>query len=115
MSYPKRGEVFLVNLDPAIGAEIQKTRPAVVIQNNILNQYSPLVIVCPITSTIQSGETRVFVKAPEGGLDNDSMILTQQIRSLDKKRLVKKLGRLKTETMRKVDLALKITQGLIPL
>jgi mRNA interferase MazF len=115
MSYPKRGEVFLVNLDPTIGAEIQKTRPAVVIQNNILNQYSPLVIVCPITSTIRSGETRVFVKAPGGGLDNDSMILTQQVRCLDKKRLVKKLGKLKIETMREVDLALKITQGLIPL
>lgn len=115
MSYPKRGEIFLVNFDPTIGSEIKKIRPAVVIQNDILNQYSPLVIVCPVTSTISQGETRILVRQGEGGLEHDSMILTQQIRCIDKGRLVKKLGTVKKLTMQKVDLALRITQGLLSL
>lgn len=115
MPYPKRGDVFLVNLDPTIGAEIKKTRPAVIIQNDILNQYSPLTIICPLTSTLASGETRVLVKAPEGGLEHDSTILTQQIRSIDKRRLVKKLGHLTRQTVKNVDVALKIVQGLLPI
>jgi len=113
-SYPKRGEIFLVNLDPTSGAEIKKTRPAVIIQNNIFNQYSPLVIVCPITSTITPGETKVLIKSPEGGLECDSVVLTQQVRCIDKTRLVKRLGTLPAETIKKIDLALKITQGLLP-
>jgi mRNA interferase MazF len=115
MFYPKRGEIFLVNFDPTIGTEIKKTRPALVIQNNILNKYSSLVIVCPITSTITQGDTRVFVRRGEGGLEYDSIVLTQQVRCVDKKRLIKKLGKLKKTTIKKIDLALKITQGLLPI
>lgn len=115
MLYPKRGDIFLVNLDPAKGKEIKKTRPALVVQNDILNQYSPLIIVCPITSTITKGETRIFVKARKGGLENDSIILTQQIRCIDKSRLIKKLGGLDKNTIKQVDQALKITIGLLPI
>ena len=113
-SQPKRGEIFLVNLDPTIGAEVKKIRPAVIVQNNIFNQYSPLVMVCPITSTITPGETKVLVESPEGGLECDSVILTQQIRCIDKTRLVKRLGKLHAETIKRIDTALKIVQGLLP-
>ena len=114
MSYPKRGSVYLVNLDPTIGSEIKKTRPAVIIQNDVGNQYSPITIIAPITS----GEKAVYpieveVKKAEGGLDNDSLILLNQIRAIDKRRLVKYLGKVKPETMQRVDQALLISLGLI--
>jgi len=116
MAYPKRGSVYLVNLDPTIGSEIKKTRPAVVIQNDVGNQYSPTTIIAPITS----GEETVYpveveVKAPEGGLSNNSLILLNQIRAVDKRRLVKFLGTVKPETMRLVDRAITISLGLVPL
>ena len=111
----KRGDIFLVNLDPTIGKEIKKTRPTVIVQNNVFNKYSDLVIVCPITSTISHGETRIFIKKGEAGLDSDSIILTQQIRCIDKKRLIKKLGRIKPETIKKINFALKIALELIPI
>lgn len=112
---PKRGEVYLVNFNPTIGAEIQKTRPALIVQNNIANRHSPITIVAAITS--QFGErlypTEVFVKAPEGGLNSDSVVLLNQIRSIDTKRLTKRLGALKSETMEKADRALTISFALI--
>ena len=93
MDYPRRGSVWLVNLDPTIGAEIRKMRPAVIIQNDIGNKYSPIVIVAAITSRCKARfDIEVEVKAPEGGLNRDSVILLNQIRSVDKKRLVKQLG-----------------------
>ena len=112
MSHPKRGDIYLINFDPTIGSEIKKTRPAVIIQNNILNKYSSLIIVCPITSTVTQGDTRVFINQGEGGLEYDSIILTQQVRCVDKKRLIKKLGKVEKTTIKKINLALKITQGL---
>ena len=116
MSWPRRGEVWLVNLDPTIGVEIQKTRPAVIIQNDVQNRYSPLTIILPLTSTLRRlGPTKVLVHPPEGGLDRPSVILVNQIRAIDQRRLVKRLGRLKPETLDKVAQALKISQGLIPL
>lgn len=114
MTHLKRGDVYLVNLDPTIGREIKKTRPAVVVQNDVFNQYSPLVIVCPITSTFTIGITKVLVEPGQSGLDHDSIILAQQIRCVDKKRLVKKLGNLDRKTMKEVDVALKVVMGLIP-
>lgn len=116
MAYPKRGSVYLVNLDPTIGSEIKKTRPAVIIQNNVGNQYSPITIIAPVTS----GEKIVYpieikVQAPEGGLSNNSIILLNQIRAVDKRRLVKYLGDLKPDTLQKVDQAILISLGLLPI
>ena len=115
--YPKRGEVYLVNFDPTIGAEIKKTRPALILQNDVSNQYSPITVVAAITS--QWAEplypTEVLIILPEGGLDLDSVVLLNQIRSIDKQRLIKRLGNLKSETMEQVDTAIQISLGLVKL
>ena len=114
---PKRGDVFLVTLDPTLGAEIRKTRPALIIQNDIANRHSPITIVAAITSRVDAPlyPTEVLVRHPEGGLAADSMILLNQIRSVDKQRLFKRLGRMTPETMRKVDHALLVSVGLVEL
>jgi mRNA interferase MazF len=113
----KRGDVWLANLDPVIGSEQGKTRPVVIIQNDVANEYSPVVIVAAITTAIGPKEypTEVRVTAPEGGLKRDSVILLNQIRTIDKRRLIERWGKLTPQTMEKVDEALKISLGLIPL
>ncbi|MEK7162373.1 MAG: type II toxin-antitoxin system PemK/MazF family toxin [Patescibacteria group bacterium] len=112
---PKRGEVWLVNFDPTLGSEIKKTRPALILQNNIANQFSPITTVAAITSEFDEPlyPTEVLIGAPEGGLKNDSVVLLNQIRSVDKARLVKRIGSLKEETVNRVDFALQISLGLI--
>jgi mRNA interferase MazF len=111
---PKRGEVYLVSFDPTLGAEIQKTRPALVLQNDIGNQHSPLTIVAAVTSNVlRRGPTGVLVKATEGGLTVDSVILLNQIRTVDKRRLGKRLGVLHSATMKQVDQAIMISLALI--
>jgi mRNA interferase MazF len=111
----RRGEIYLVSFDPTLGAEIQKTRPALVVQNDIANRYSPITIVAAITSTIDTRPrpTKVLVKALEGGLNVDSMVLLNQIRSVDKQRLLKRLGKLSPGTMEDVNRALLISFGLV--
>lgn len=112
---PKRGEIYLVNFDPTIGAEIKKTRPALVLQNDIGNKYSPVTIVAAITSAIddKSYPTEVVVEASDSGLSKKSLILLNQIRTIDKKRLIKRIGKVDEEILRKVDQALQISLGLI--
>ena len=111
---PKRGEVYLVSFDPALGAEIQKTRPALILQNDIGNQHSPVTIVAAITSNVRRpGPTGVLVKAPEGGLGVDSVVLLNQIRTVDKRRLVKRLGALRPATTKQVDQSMMISLALI--
>lgn len=111
---PKRGEVHLVSFDPAVGAEIQKTPPAVILQNDIGNVHSPVTIVAAVTSNVlRRGPTGVLVKAPEGGLSVDSVVLLNQIRTIDKRRLVKRLGVLRPTTMKQVDQALVISLALV--
>lgn len=113
----KRGDVWLANLDPVIGSEQGKTRPVVIIQNDVANEYSPVVIVAALTTAVGPKEypTEVQVRAPEGGLKRDSIILLNQIRTIDKRRLIERWGSLTPETMRKLDEALKISLGLVPL
>lgn len=115
--YPKRGEVYLVNFDPTIGAEIKKTRPALILQNDISNQYSPITIVAAITSQFNKPlyPTEVLIETPEGGLKINSVALLNQIRSIDKQRLIKRLGNLELETLEKVDKAIQISLGLVEL
>lgn len=115
VNHPKRGEVYLVNFDPTIGAEIQKTRPAIVLQNDVANRWSPITIVAAITSHFEESlyPTEVLVNTHEGGLTVDSVVLLNQIRSIDKRRLVRRLGTLKQNTMTQVDRALMISFGLV--
>jgi mRNA interferase MazF len=106
----KRGDILLVNFEPVRGSEQGRVRPAIVIQNNILNKFSPLTIVAPITSKIYEKEypTNVFIKKEEAVLNNDSTVLLNQIRTIDKRRIIKRLGSLNIFLMNKVDFAIKI-------
>ena len=110
-----RGEIYLVNFDPTVGAEIQKTRPVLIIQNDISNRHSPITIVAAITSKFDEKlyPTEVLIAANEGGLKIDSVVLLNQIRSIDGKRLIRQLGKISGKTLKKVDTALKISLGLI--
>ena len=115
LTYPRRGEVYLVRFDPAIGAEIKKTRPALVIQNDIGNKEAATTIVAAITSKFgpELYPVEVLIEAPEGGLEADSVVRLDQIRSVDKARLVKRLGRLNPATMREVSRAIAISLWLL--
>jgi mRNA interferase MazF len=115
LTRPKRGEVYLVTFDPTIGAEIQKTRPALIVQNDIANRHSPITIVAAITSQFEAPlyPTEVLIQPPEGGLIIASVVLLNQIRSVDKRRLVRRLGVLAPATMERVDRAILISLGLV--
>jgi len=110
----KRGDVLLVNLEPVTGAEQGRIRPVIVIQNDIGNKFSPTTIIAPITSKIFSKEfpTNVKASARQSGLKKDSTILLNQIRTIDKSRIIKKVRSLEREIMNKVDLAIKISLDL---
>ena len=116
MSAPRRGDIYLVEFDPARGHEIQKTRPALVIQNDIGNRYSPVTIVAAITSKLSPIPYPVDVvvsPSPSNGLSVPSAIKLGQIRSVDRTRLAKRLGKLGNSDMRQVDNAIKLSLGLI--
>ncbi|MBI2632725.1 type II toxin-antitoxin system PemK/MazF family toxin [Candidatus Pacearchaeota archaeon] len=109
----KRGDVLLVNLKPIIGSEQGGIRPVLIIQNDIGNKYSPVVIVAAITSKISKEyPTNVFLSRKDSKLDKDSVVLLNQIRTIDKGRIIKKISSLDTELMRKIDLALKVSLDL---
>lgn len=112
---PRRGEIYMVDLEPTVGSEIRKIRPAIVIQNDVSNRYSPLTIVAAITSSLRPTRypTEVFVPAGEGGLSRDSILLMNQIRSVDRQRIQKKLGKVSEMTLRRTDRAIMISLGLI--
>lgn len=114
---PRRGEVWLISFDPTIGAEIRKTRPALILQNDVANAASPITIAAAITSRFEEPlyPTEVPIRAKEGGLAADSAALLNQLRSIDKQRLIRRLGRLSPETMARVNQALAISVGLIAL
>lgn len=106
---PRRGDVYWVNLDPVVGTEIRKTRPAVVVSNDSCNRYGARVVVLPVTSNVDSlypGEAMVEVKGKRG------RALGDQIRSIDKSRLKARVARLTADEMSRVDEALAITLGL---
>jgi len=110
----KRGDIFLVNLDPVVGSEQGKIRPALIIQNDISNEYSPITIIAPITSKIYSKEfpTNVFLPKKDSGLDKDSTILLNQIRTIDKSRISKKLSTLNGQIMKRVNMSIKASLDL---
>lgn len=107
--------MYLVCFDPTVGAEIKKTRPALVIQNDIGNRHSPITIVAAISSQFDDTlyPTEVLVTPPEGGLHTPSVVMLNQIRSVDKRRLINRLGALTPSTMARVDQALRISVGLM--
>ena len=93
MGYPKKGEIYLVNFDPTIGHEAKEKRPALIISNNIHNQYSPLVTVAPLSSNITKVYPfEVYVSKKSTGLNENSKIMIIQLRSVDQKRLINKIG-----------------------
>jgi mRNA interferase MazF len=114
IAFPRRGDVYLVDFDPTVGAGIRKTRPAVVIQNDIANRHSSITIVAALTSKHDERlyPTEVLVRPPDGGTSAESVVLLNQIRSVDKRRLLRRLGPLRTATMAKIDLALALSLGL---
>lgn len=111
----KRGFIFYADLSPVVGSEQGGFRPVLVIQNNVGNKYSPTVIVAAITSHIEKAKlpTHVELSAKEHGLEKDSVILLEQVRTIDKQRLQQKITELDEKVMAKVDEALKISLGLI--
>ncbi len=113
--YPRRGEVYSLRLDTVEGSEQRGSRPAVVVSRDAINQASPVIVVCPVTDARHVSRpypSDVLVKAPEGSLTKDSVVLTGQIRAVAKTRLLVRLGELQPDTMREVEQALRITLHL---
>ncbi len=110
----KRGDIYYADLSPVVGSEQGGIRPVLIIQNDVGNKYSPTVIAAAITSRINKAKmpTHIELTAKDYGLSKDSVILTEQIRTLDKKRLREKIGKLDKELMQKVDEALSVSFGL---
>ncbi len=110
----KRGDIYYADLSPVIGSEQGGVRPVLIVQNDIGNKYSPTVIAAAITSQINKAKlpTHIEISAQDYGLQKDSVILLEQIRTIDKKRLREKIGHLDDELMDKVNEALSISFGL---
>jgi mRNA interferase MazF len=110
-----RGDIYDVNLDPVKGSEQGKRRPCVIIQNDIGNTYSPVTIVACITSNLERKNypTSVFITAKETGLRFDSVVMLNQIRTVDRTRLIIKKGKIPLPKMLEIDAALKISLALI--
>lgn len=110
----KRGDIFYADLSPVVGSEQGGIRPVIIIQNDIGNRYSPTVIVAAITSQINKAKlpTHVEISSEEYGLNRDSVVLLEQIRTLDKKRLKEKIGHMTEDGMKKVNKSLLISLNL---
>jgi mRNA interferase MazF len=110
----RRGDIFYADLNPVVGSEQGGIRPVLVVQNDIGNKYSPTVIIAAITSQIDKAKlpTHVELKSADYGLEKDSVILLEQLRTIDKRRLKEKITILDQDIMGKIDEALKISLGL---
>ena len=111
-SFPKRGEVWLVNWNPSGGSEQAGRRPALVIQNDIGNEKAPTTIVAAISSSVKLYPMNVQINPPEGGLDHPSIIKTSQILTISKQRLEKRLGLICRESLKEVDSAIKLSLAI---
>ena len=111
----KRGDIYYADLSPVVGSEQGGVRPVLIVQNDIGNKYSPTVIAAAITSKINKAKmpTHIEIDAQQYGLSRDSVILLEQVRTIDKKRLREKIGRLDELQMIKVNDAIQISFGLI--
>ena len=111
----KRGELYYADLSPVVGSEQGGVRPVLVVQNDVGNKYSPTVIAAAITSQINKAKlpTHIELCAMDYGLNKDSVVLLEQIRTLDKRRLKERIGELPVSMMQKVNTALLISLGFI--
>ena len=110
----KEGDILVADLEPVLGSEQGGKGPVLVLQNNLSNRYSPVTIVASITSKKFSKQfpTNVYLDKRDSKLDSDSTILLNQIRTIDKKRIIKKISHLDDFIMRQVDMAIKVSLGL---
>lgn len=111
----KRGEIYYADLSPVIGSEQGGVRPVLIIQNDIGNRYSPTVIAAAITSQRDKAKlpTHIELSAQSCGLQKDSTVLLEQVRTIDKKRLRERMGEITPETMNSINSALSISFGLV--
>lgn len=112
----RRGDIYYADLSPVVGSEQGGVRPVLIVQNNVGNRHSPTVIAAAITSQINKAKmpTHIELGARSFGLTKDSIVLTEQIRTLDKRRLREKMGSLDEAYMSRVDEALAVSFGLEP-
>ncbi len=112
----RRGDIFYADLSPVVGSEQGGVRPVLIVQNNVGNRFSPTVIAAAITSQKEKANlpTHISVQSTAGGLTRDSIVLLEQIRTIDKQRLKEHMGRLDELSMNRVDQALQISFGLTP-
>lgn len=110
-----RGDIVIVNLDPTIGSETNKIRPCLIVQNNISNEHSPTTIIVVITARDRFKKkypTHVWINKGEGGLDKDSVIQCEQIRTIDKRHITAKLGSINNNLLQKAEEAIKIVLSM---
>ena len=114
LSSVRRGDIFYADLSPVVGSEQGGVRPVLIVQNNMGNRHSPTVIAAAITSQVGKARlpTHIEVQGANFGLSRDSVVLLEQIRTIDKKRLKEKMGRLDERVMHQVDEALAVSFGL---
>ncbi len=110
----KRGDIYYADLSPVVGSEQGGIRPVLIVQNDVGNKYSPTIIAAAITSQINKAKlpTHIEISAEEYGLSKDSVILLEQIRTIDKQRLRERIGRLDDELMTTVNEAIGVSFGL---
>lgn len=108
----KRGDIYRANLDPVVGSEQGGVRPVVIIQNDMGNRHSPTVIVAAVTTRSKPRlPVHVNITAEESGLMRDSVVLLEQVRTLEKTRLTRRMGSLGEDAMRRIDRALALSLG----
>jgi len=113
VNFPKRGEIYIVCLDPTIGSEINKTRPALIISNDMNNQFSSTITVIPITSSLSKiYPFEVYFSSKESGLIKNSKAKCNQIRTIDKKRLIEIKGKVSNKKIKEIEKALCIHLGM---
>ena len=110
----KRGDIYYADLSPVVGSEQGGVRPVLIVQNNVGNKFSPTVIAAAITSQINKAKmpTHIEIGAADYGLSKDSVILLEQVRTIDKKRLKERIGHLNENLMDRVNEAIEISLGL---
>lgn len=111
-----RGDIYYADLSPVVGSEQGGVRPVLIVQNDVGNKYSPTIIAAAVTSKINKAKLPTHIELPKSayGLVKDSVILLEQIRTLDKRRLKERIGELNENTMSKVDKAILISLGFNP-
>ena len=116
MTGVRRGDIYYADLSPVVGSEQGGMRPVLIIQNDVGNRYSPTVIAAAITSRMSKAKlpTHIDVFAERAGLAKNSVVLLEQLRTLDKRRLRERMGHLDEDVMKEIDTAIAVSLGLVP-